>query len=266
MRPRALRSHPGAYAWYALALLSVVYLFNFLDRQILSILAQAIKADLRVSDARLGFLYGTAFAIFYAVFGIPLARLADVWVRKNVIAAGLACWSLMTALSGTAHNFLSLAVCRIGVGIGESSATPAAYSMLSDSFPPQKRATAFALYAAGVYVGQGAGYYLGGWILDSWAGLFPSGQGWLGLRGWQAAFLTVGMPGLLLALAVFRLREPPRGQYDAGEAPALAASPLRTLLEEIAAVMPPFTLWSLARAGASRRALCWNAGAARESR
>src|SRR5262249_12566406 len=217
--PRAHRvpspAGPSRAAWLALALLSTVYLFNFLDRQILSILAQAIKADLGISDARLGFLYGTAFAIFYAVFGIPLARLADVWVRKNVIALGLACWSVMTALSGTANGFAELALYRVGVGIGESSATPAAYSMLSDSFPPQQRAFACSLYAAGVYLGQGIGYYLGGWILDSWAVLFPSGHGWLELRAWQAAFLCVGLPGLVLAVAVGRLREPPRGQFDA---------------------------------------------------
>jgi len=252
----------GAYAWYVLVLLSIVYLFNFLDRQILSILAQAIKADLGVSDARLGFLYGTAFAIFYAVFGIPLARLADVWVRKNVIALGLACWSLMTALSGTANHFLALATYRIGVGVGESSASPAAYSMLSDSFPPERRATAFALYAAGLYVGQGIGYYLGGWILDAWAAQFPGGTGPLGLRGWQAAFLAVGLPGLLLALAVWRLREPRRGQFDGGVAPLPDARPLRTLLEELSAVVPPLTFWSLARAGAPRRAIQGNALAA----
>src|SRR5262245_47374651 len=252
----------SAYAWCALALLSVVYLFNFLDRQILSILAQAIKADLGVSDARLGFLYGTAFAIFYAVFGIPLARLADVWVRKNVIAVGLACWSVMTALSGTAEGFAALAIYRIGVGIGEASATPAAYSMLSDSFPPQRRAFAFALYAAGLYVGQGIGYYLGGWILDTWAGIFPSGRGWLGLRGWQAAFLCVGLPGIALALLVSRLREPPRGQFDAPGSVPPPTPPLRTLLDEISAVVPPLTLWSLSRAGGGASSLRRNALAA----
>jgi MFS family permease len=156
-----------------LAVLALVYVLNFLDRQILAILAESIKGDLGISDAQLGFLYGTAFAVFYAVFGIPLARLSDVWVRKSVIAMGLACWSVMTALSGTARSFFSLACYRIGVGIGEASATPAAYSMLSDSFPPSLRATAFALYAAGVYIGQGVGFFLGGWILDRWDAAFP---------------------------------------------------------------------------------------------
>ena len=122
----------GRYANYVLAVLMIVYVFNFIDRQILSILAEEIKADLGITDADIGFLYGTAFAVFYAVFGIPLGRLADVWVRKNLISVGLAFWSLMTALSGTARNFASLATFRFGVGIGEASATPAAFSMLSD--------------------------------------------------------------------------------------------------------------------------------------
>ena len=129
----------GRYAKYVLVVLVIVYIFNFIDRQILSILAEEIKADLGISDAEIGFLYGTAFAVFYAVFGIPLGRLADTWVRKNLISIGLMFWSLMTALSGTARGFGSLAVYRVGVGIGEASATPAAFSMLSDYFSPQQR-------------------------------------------------------------------------------------------------------------------------------
>lgn len=248
------------YSWYVLSLLSIVYLLNFLDRQILSILAESIKADLGVSDAQLGFLYGTAFAIFYAVFGIPLARLADVWVRKNVISLGLAVWSAMTALSGTARSFFSLGAYRIGVGIGEASATPAAYSMLSDAFPPRLRATAFALYAAGLYVGQGIGFYLGGWILDTWSTSFPDGVGWLGLHGWQAAFFAVGLPGLAISIWVWTLREPARGQWE-GDVPApIEERPVRLLLTEFAAVVPPLTLWSLQRAGAPASLLAWNVG------
>lgn len=124
----------GRYAKYVLFVLVLVYVFNFIDRQILSILAEEIKADIGISDAQIGFLYGTAFAVFYAVFGIPLGRLADVWVRKSLISLGLSFWSVMTALSGTARDFGSLAVFRFGVGVGEASATPAAFSMLSDYF------------------------------------------------------------------------------------------------------------------------------------
>ena len=256
---RAAPAETPRYAWYVLLVLALVYLLNFLDRQILSILAESIKADIGVSDAQLGFLYGTAFAIFYAVFGIPLARLSDVWVRKNVIAIGLALWSAMTALSGTARGFLALGTYRIGVGIGEASATPAAYSMLSDSFPPERRATAFALYAAGLYVGQGVGYFIGGWILDSWDAAFPGGQGWLGLRGWQAAFMAVGLPGLAVALWMWTLREPERGRWETAPPPPAESRPGRMLLRELAAVIPPLTLWSLRREGASAGLLARNA-------
>jgi MFS family permease len=135
----------GLYSRYVLAVLVVVYVFNFIDRQILSILAEHIKADLGVTDAQMGFLYGTAFAVFYAVFGIPLGRLADVWDRRRLIAWGLAAWSAMTALSGLARNFPQLALARFGVGVGEASASPAAYSLLSDYFPRARRATALAI-------------------------------------------------------------------------------------------------------------------------
>ncbi|MGE4609785.1 MAG: MFS transporter, partial [Myxococcota bacterium] len=147
----------GGYSRYVLGVLVLVYVFNFIDRQILSILAEEIKADLGLSDAQLGFLYGTAFAVFYAVFGIPLSRLADVWTRRSLISVGLAFWSGMTALSGLARSFGTLAACRIGVGIGESSATPAAFSMLSDYFPPERRATVLSIYSSGVYIGAGLG-------------------------------------------------------------------------------------------------------------
>ena len=126
------RPRIGAYAWYALFVLVLVYIVNFIDRQILSILVGDIKRDLSVSDAQIGFLYGTAFAVFYALFGIPLGRLADSWYRGRLMAMGLALWSSMTALSGFASSFTMLAVARIGVGIGEASASPAAYTMISD--------------------------------------------------------------------------------------------------------------------------------------
>ena len=135
----------GAYAWYALIVLVIVYILNFIDRQILSILAEDIKADLGLEDAQIGFLYGTAFAVFYALFGIPLGRLADSWYRGRLMALGLALWSSMTALSGFANSFGMLAVARVGVGIGEASASPAAYSMISDYFPKERRATALSI-------------------------------------------------------------------------------------------------------------------------
>jgi len=156
--PQASPAAPSpAYSRYVLGVLVVVYVLNFLDRQIISILAEDIKADLGIDDAQIGFLYGTAFAVFYAIFGIPLGRLADVWNRRTLISMGLAFWSLMTAVSGLARTFPQLAAARIGVGVGEASATPAAFSMLSDSFPARMRATVLALYSSGIYIGAGLG-------------------------------------------------------------------------------------------------------------
>ena len=248
----------GRYAKYVLAVLVLVYIFNFIDRQILSILAEEIKADIGISDAQLGFLYGTAFAVFYAVFGIPLGRLGDVWVRKSLISIGLAFWSVMTALSGTARSFLTLGTYRIGVGVGEASATPAAFSMLSDYFPPSQRATALAVYSSGVYIGAGIGIFLGGWIVDAWAAAFPDGDSPFGLRGWQAAFFVVGLPGVLMALWVGSLREPIRGQSEGITAATPHPHPFRELARELAAVLPPLTLRTLWRAGVGPRGMLIN--------
>ena len=253
----------GTYARYVLGVLLLVYIFNFIDRQIISILAEQIKADLGLADADLGFLYGTAFAVFYAIFGLPLGRLADVWVRRRLIAIGLAVWSLMTAASGFARTLPSLGAFRIGVGIGESSATPAAFSLLSDYFPPSVRATVLAIYSSGVYIGAGIGIFLGGYISESWntaywdAGLAAP----LGLRGWQAAFLAVGFPGLLLAVWVATLREPVRGQSEGLVMAQTAERPFREFGRELMAVVPPFTLWHLARTG-GRRVVVANLAAA----
>jgi MFS family permease len=231
------------YARYTLAVLVLVYVFNFLDRQIISILAERIKADLGISDAQIGFLYGTAFAVFYAVFGIPLARLADVWDRRKLIALGLAAWSGMTALSGLARNFGELAAARFGVGVGEASATPAAFSLLSDSFPPRLRATVLAIYSSGIYIGAGLGIAIGGWIVQTWDDAFGVTPP-LGLRGWQVAFFAVGIPGLLLAMWVATLREPHRGAAD-GIFSAAEEHPLRQFALELRAVLPPLTLFHL---------------------
>ena len=251
------------YANYVLAVLVLVYVFNFIDRQILSILAEDIKADLGLSDASIGFLYGTAFAVFYAIFGIPLGRLADVWVRKSLISAGLFFWSLMTALSGTARSFGSLAAFRIGVGVGESSASPAAFSMLGDYFPPRLRATAVAIYSSGVYIGSGIGIFLGGLIVDNWSERYADQPAPFGLAGWQVAFFVVGIPGLIMALWVRTLREPLRGQSEGLlVAPAAETRPLAELRSEMAAVLPPLTLLTLVRAGAGSNGVLLNLGLA----
>ena len=230
----------GWYSHYVLIVLMIVYIFNFIDRNILSILAQDIKADLGISDAEMGFLYGTVFAVFYAVFGIPLARFADVWTRRSLISIGLGFWSLMTAASGLARSFGALAAFRIGVGIGEASASPSAYSMLGDYYPPHMRATVIAIYAAGVYIGAGIGIFLGGYILDWWATTSPVNAPF-GLKGWQAAFMAVGIPGLLMALWVRTLKEPERGVTE-GIVTKKHPAPFRLLGEELLAVIPPFNL------------------------
>lgn len=247
--------HPDLrYAWYGLTVLVIVYMLNFIDRQILSILAEEVKRDLGLDDADLGFLYGTAFGVFYALFGIPLGRLADNVSRVRLMAVGLALWSAMTAVSGLVRSGGELAAARIGVGIGEATASPCAYSLLSDWFPREKRATALAIYSSGLYLGGGLSMFLGGAIVAQWATAFPGG-GPLGLEGWQAAFLAVGLPGMLLALWVATLREPVRGLSDGIVTPA-APHPFRLFAAELLTIIPPLTLLGAARNGA--RALSAN--------
>jgi MFS family permease len=240
-----------------LGVLLAVYVLNFLDRQIVSILAEEIKADLGLADAEIGFLYGTAFAVFYALFGIPLGRLADVWNRRSLIALGLGLWSLLTAASGFAKSFGQLAAARIGVGIGESSASPAAFSLLSDYFAPARRATVLAIYSSGIYIGGGLSLAIGGQVVDRWDAAFPDGGAPLGLTGWQAAYLAVGLPGLALALLVRTLREPVRGQAEGLSAPR-EPHPWREFGRELRAVLPPLTLVHLHLEGGGRRALARN--------
>ncbi len=250
----------GRYAKYVLAVLFVVYVFNFIDRQIISILAEEIKADLGISDADIGFLYGTAFAVFYAVFGIPLGKLADTWSRKSLISLGLGFWSLMTALSGTARSFGELASYRFGVGVGEASATPASFSILSDYFPPRVRATVLALYSSGVYIGAGFGIFLGAAVVDGWNDLYPDPTlAPFGLKAWQAAFFVVGLPGLLVAVWVRSLREPVRGLSE-GVRATPEPHPFRQTLRSLLSVLPPCTVFSLAKSGgvqAVARNLIW---------
>lgn len=198
---------------YALSVLVVVYTFNFIDRQILSILLEPIKADLGLSDTALGMLSGFAFAAFYATLGIPIARYADRGNRRNLIALALAIWSGMTALSGLAQNFWHLLIARIGVGVGEAGCSPPAHSMLADYFPAEKRATALGIYSLGIPFGILFGFVAGGWLNEFF--------------GWRVAFFVVGVPGILLAILVrFTLREPPRGMaegrtQDVGEQPGV---------------------------------------------
>lgn len=253
VEPQAVEPQATGYSWYVLSVLVVVYILNFIDRQIISILAVDIKRDLGLTDSDMGFLGGAAFGVFYALFGIPLGRLADNWSRVKLLAIGLALWSSMTALSGFARNQLDLSFARMGVGIGEATASPTAYSLISDYFPKAQRATALAIYSSGLYLGGGASLLIGAVIVERWNRAFPGG-GPFDLVGWQAAFLAVGMPGLLVALWVASLREPVRGAMD-GTPTAASPTPFRSFLTDLSSIVPPFTLIGAAQRGAAALAI-----------
>ena len=187
--------------YYALVLLTIVYACNFIDRQLLAILQESIKADLLLTDGQLGLLAGFAFALFYVTAGIPIARWADRSNRRNIVAGALFLWSLMTAVSGFVQNYGQLLAARVGVGIGEAGGSPPSHSIISDIFPPEKRAGAMGFYSMGVNIGILFGFLLGGWLNEFF--------------GWRVAFMVVGAPGILLAVVVrFTLREPPRGMAE----------------------------------------------------
>jgi predicted MFS family arabinose efflux permease len=189
----------------------LIYIVNFVDRQIFSILIEPIKADIHLSDTQLGFLGGIAFAIFYTFAGIPIARWADRSNRRNIITIAIVIWSIMTAVTGFARNFWMLLIARVGVGVGEAGCSPPIHSLISDYFPPERRGTALSIYALGIPIGGAIGTLAGGWI----------GQ----YFGWRAAFLVVGIPGILLAILVrLTLREPPRGFSDVSNIPPAASS------------------------------------------
>lgn len=183
---------------YALTMLVIVYVFNFIDRQILNILQEPIKADLGLSDTQLGMLTGLSFALIYCVAGIPVARLADKHSRKTVMTVSLALWSGFTALCGLTGNFIQLLGARLGVGLGEAGGSPPAHAMLSDYYEREKRGRALAIYSSGLYIGTLLGYWLGGWISDAMT--------------WREAFFVVGIPGVVFSMLLWlTVREPVRG-------------------------------------------------------
>jgi MFS family permease len=188
-------------AYYTLGLLTVVYSFNFIDRQLLAILQEAIKADLDLSDTQLGLLTGFAFAVFYVTAGIPIARWADRSNRRNIVALSLFIWSFMTAISGLVHNYLQLLLARIGVGVGEAGGSPPSHSIISDIFPAESRAGAIGFYSTGINIGILFGFLAGGWLNEFF--------------GWRVAFMVVGVPGILLAILVrATIAEPVRGMAE----------------------------------------------------
>lgn len=203
--PDADPDYSAGYRHFVLLMLTLVYAFNFIDRQILVILQEPIKAEMGLADWQLGLLSGFSFALIYVTAGIPIAYLADRSNRRNIVAASLAVWSGMTAISGFAQNFAQLLLARVGVGLGEAGGSPPAHSMISDYYPPEKRATALSVYSMGIYIGILSGYAFGGVLAAAF--------------GWRKAFLVVGIPGVVLAVLLLLLvREPLRGRWEASGA------------------------------------------------
>lgn len=258
---RAATPAGGLYRYYALAVLTGVAIVNAADRQILGILAEAIKTDLKVGDAELAFLFGAAFITLYTLLGLPIARLADRMARTRLLSGGLTLWSGMTVVSGFAPGFSLLAAARFGVGVGEATANPVSYSLSADYFPRKRRALALGTYLAGLYLGGGIATIIGGQVLAIW----PSRCEALDLcaiRPWQAAFLVVGGPGLILALLVGLLRHPVRGAVDGHPTVPPAQGHWRAFAADLASVLPVICALVLWRHGGRRAAvtnLFWTA-------
>jgi MFS family permease len=230
-----------AYRSYVLAVLVIVYTFNFIDRQIVGILAVPIKTELHLSDSQLGLMGGLAFALFYTFLGIPIARLADRVSRTGIMTAALALWSLMTAVCGLTHSFAQLFMARLGVGVGEAGGVAPAYSLICDYFPPKERARALSVYSFGIPLGSAAGITLGGIITS--------------LMSWRMAFFMVGLAGLLIApLLRLTVREPARGALDIAPdrtAANVKAPASSTLLGVIGVLARKGSFWGLSLGAAS---------------
>lgn len=221
-----------------LLILLLAYIFNFIDRQIIGILAVPIKADLGLTDTQLGLMGGLAFALFYTGLGIPIAWLADRKSRVNIIAIAVAVWSAFTALCGVAQNFWHLFLARMGVGVGEAGGVAPSYALIADYFPPERRARALAFFSFGIPIGSALGIYFGGWIASN--------------IDWRAAFIIIGLAGLLVApLVRLGIREPVRGGFDraAGTAPD-PAPPFADVAARLART-PSFWLLSFGAASGS---------------
>lgn len=213
--------------WYTVGVLTVAYVFSFIDRSILTLLVGPIRADLGISDTQISLLHGLAFAVFYTLLGIPIASLADRRNRRNLIAVGVAFWSIATAACGLTRNFWQLFLARVGVGVGEAALSPAAYSMIADSFPPDRLGRALSVYTLGAFVGMGLAFVIGGAVISSVATGSDVVLPLVGtLRPWQLVFFIVGLPGLLVALWVLTLTEPVRRQVTAGEGKESGLKPL----------------------------------------
>jgi MFS family permease len=229
--PRSL-----AYAWYIVLLCMVAYVISQIDRYVIVLLIEPIRADLQISDTQFSLVHGLAFAIFYGLMGIPIARLADSRSRPLIIAAGIFLWSLATAACGAAKTFGQLFMARMAVGFGEAALSPAAYSMIADSFPRSRLGVALGVYSVGAFIGSGLAFLIGGTVIDLISRIGTVTLPVIGLvKPWQMTFFMVGLPGVLLA-ALFRLtvRDPERKGLDAPGAAGGRAFPLRDIGRYIA--------------------------------
>jgi MFS family permease len=226
---------PGAArGWYLITVLMVAYVLSFIDRVVLGLLVQPIRADLGISDTQMSILYGFGFAIFYTTLGLPIARLADQYDRRKIIAVGIAVWSAMTAACGLARNYWELLAARIGVGVGEAALSPAAYSMIADTFPPQKLGRALSVYTIGLPMGVGLALIIGGLVIEFVTQAPAYELPLVGtVKAWQLVFFVVGLPGLLVALWMATMHEPVRRRHasDVDVQPSLRAT-FRYLLGE----------------------------------
>jgi MFS family permease len=247
-------------ARYALALVALTNAASLLDRQILAILAPAIKADLHVGDAEMGLLFGTVFALFYALFSLPLGRLADGWIRTRLLAISLLFWSAATGLGGLANSFGVLALSRLGVGIGEAASQPAGTSLIYDYWPKRRRGFVMAVIASAIALGIGGSLALGGIAADWWDGLARAGGAPVPLHGWQFALIVAALPGFALALLMWRLREPVRGEMD-GIDTAPDPHPFLASGAVLAAVLPGVHWLSMHKRNAPRASWLFNLGA-----
>lgn len=246
-------------AWYALALVALTNALSLLDRNILAILAPRIKADLEIGDAEMGLLYGTVFALFYALFSLPLGRLSDGWVRTRILSIAIGFWSLAAGLAAFASGFAMLAISRLGVGIGEGATSPAGTSLLFDYFPKQRRGLVMGVIASAIAVGLGLSNVLGGVAAEWWDTRYAGGGAPGGFSGWQFAFLLASLPGFILAILLWGLREPRRGLMDGVETPRDPA-PFKASFALLGSVTPGTNFLSLAARGAPARHWTANIG------
>lgn len=218
-KPLSVQKKSYAYEWYVVTLCMVAYIFSFVDRQILALMIEPIKADLNLSDTQFSLLHGLAFSLFYAFMGMPIAYLADRFSRPKIIAIGVVFWSIATAACGLSKNFLHMFLARIGVGVGEAALSPSAYSMFSDMFPREKLGRAVGVYSVGSFVGGGVAFLVGGYVIALLKNADTIDVAFFGvMKAWQLAFFIVGLPGVLVGLLIWlTVRNPERkgSQLDA---------------------------------------------------